>query len=1171
MDRKKKEIEGALHQFANGNLADNAKHLLNVLGYKSERTMRLRPNTLKGFLSAFNLEDEGKFNQKRALAKNWESIDLLFQLTNEEIRVNRNLEIDFGGGGIDTGRMESYLFFAIKLEESHYTRTELSEVTREMNKAFGMPAMILFQHGETLTFAVIDRRLNLRDESKDVLLKATLIKDINFAAPKRGHTEILVDLSIDRLHHKHKFRDFPGLHQAWKETLDTELLNRKFYQRLFDWFEWAVSEAKLPENEKRTVKPEEHIIRLITRILFIWFIKEKDLVSDELFKENQAERLLKDYDRDAGDSYYRAVLQNLFFATLNTEIEDRRFSKGTYDDHRNFSVYRYRNQMNDPDTLQELFDKTPFINGGLFDCLDDFEATGEGGSRIDCFSDRHYKKLSIPNRLFFDKDSGLFPLLTHYKFTVEENTPIEQEVALDPELLGKVFENLLAVFNPETGETARKETGSYYTPRPIVDYMVTETLVAVLAQKCDVSEKELKRLLDYTREPVAIDEWFDSTEVDKIVHAIAELKILDPAVGSGAFPMSVLHKLTLALRRLDPKNRKWKQMQEDRAGKQAKAAFKISNQEERDVELTEISDIFQRYQESDFGRKLYLIQSSIFGADIQPIACQIAKLRFFISLAIEQEPDENSENFGIKPLPNLETRLIAANTLIGLKTETQLVLDEDTIQQKRFEIQSIREKYFLASTRKKKRDYIEKENQCRKELKRALSSQQTEWAVQQKRRIHEKIAQLPTEKLQKQLSEQLLKDYKRREEELNTRMEEIRKIADWDPYDQNSFSSFFDPEWMFGVKDGFDVVIGNPPYGAKIHPQDLRTIKHNAQDTNNSNSAALFVDCAKNHLVSSNGESGVVAFIVPKSLLFAERWLDLAFALLERTAILVDVEKAFENVKLEQVVFVWNTQHDRDYYIGRKFLNSLFTRTNVISTEYPKQFQAWICDVSNDEVKLGSKIERVGTYLKHISKTTRGLPLQKYLKADGDTPVIGGKELRRYGIVGIKGFVDKETLDLTNKKIQFLLQPKVISQRLVAHIQKPKPRIKLTSTVDKAGEILSVDTVENTIITCKDFHPTFIACLFNSALINWYAYKFIFCSAIRTMDFDNYYVGKIPVPAIDSRQQSPIIHLADQILAIKHVDPDADTSSLENVINQIVYSLYDLNPEEIAIVEENTV
>ena len=122
--------------------------------------------------------------------------------------------------------------------------------------------------------------------------------------------------------------NFDGLLAAWLARLDTEELNKKFYRELFDWFEWVVAEGKFPTDENRTLKPEEHVIRLITRLLFVWFIKEKGLVSDELFNETQVRDLLEDYDRDTGDSYYRAVLQNLFFATLNTEIEKRKFSEG---------------------------------------------------------------------------------------------------------------------------------------------------------------------------------------------------------------------------------------------------------------------------------------------------------------------------------------------------------------------------------------------------------------------------------------------------------------------------------------------------------------------------------------------------------------------------------------------------------------------------------------------------------------------------------------------------------------------------------------------------------------------------------------------------------------------------------------------------------------------------
>ena len=350
--------------------------------------------------------------------------------------------------------------------------------------------------------------------------------------------------------------------------------------------------------------------------------------------------------------------------------------------HRDFTRYRYKSEIADPDGLLALFEQTPFINGGLFDCLDSFESTSRKGYRIDCFSDVKSQRrgYSIPNALFFaeeDKAPGLITLFERYKFTVEENTPAEQEVALDPELLGKVFENLLAAYNPETRETARKQTGSYYTPREVVDYMVDEALVAALAQRASPKgdtkgwEGKLRRLLAYLDEDgsEAENDWGGVTDVerDSLVGAIAGLKVLDPAVGSGAFPMAVLHKLTLALRRLDPRNERWEQLQRQHAGRRSEAAFGTDDQQERDEELKEISATFERYRDSDFGRKLYLIQNSIYGVDIQPVATQIAKLRFFISLAIDQETDD-SENYGIKPLPNLETRFVAADTLIRLNS-----------------------------------------------------------------------------------------------------------------------------------------------------------------------------------------------------------------------------------------------------------------------------------------------------------------------------------------------------------------------------------------------------------------------------------------------------------------------------------------------------------------------
>ena len=194
------------------------------------------------------------------------------------------------------------------------------------------------------------------------------------------------------------------------------------------------------------------------------------------------------------------------------------------------------------------------------------------------------------------------------------------------------------------------------------------------------------------------------------------------------------------MKRLDPNNNRWEALQKEFAGKRAAAAFNTQNRQERDDELTEISATFERYRDSDFGRKLYLIQNSIFGVDIQPIACQIAKLRFFISLTIEQEPDRDAENFGIKPLPNLETRFVAADTLIGIGlSETRGLFQDDAVQQLLKKIDAIREKFFLANNRTQKRKLEEQEEDCRKQLEEELERQRTEWIESRHREIDQKV------------------------------------------------------------------------------------------------------------------------------------------------------------------------------------------------------------------------------------------------------------------------------------------------------------------------------------------------------------------------------------------------------------------------------------------------
>ncbi len=817
----KQTIKSALAAISTGDFLEKSKDLLATIGYRSERTLELS-GTVHDFFEEFpplnpNTKTEQEFR------KHAESTQIIFQLTKDEI-IDEDISKSF-----DKGNNQSFLFCAVELKDNNYSRTKYAEFTREINKRLFAPTVILFRTGNHLTIAFADRRPDKTNEDRDVLGQVTLIKDIRLNDPHRAHLDILSELSLEEclkwIDKEEEPQNFDGLLAAWLDKLDTEELNKEFYRKLFAWYEWAVKEedVKFPTDEKRVLKREEHVIRLITRLLFIWFLKEKGLIAEDLFDKSKAQYLLIEDDFDNGNSYYRVVLQNLFFATLNTEMGKREFSKENNPDHRNFSRYRYKRQMRDPNKLLELFDKTPFINGGLFDCLDSFKGEQEGGYRIDCFSDKQYKKLSIPNRFFFDKERGLIPLFKHYKFTVEESTPIEQEVALDPELLGRVFEHLLGEYNQETrerAETVRKGTGTYYTPRVIVDYMVEGALVTTLSQKCQPTDDDAKLwderlhyLFDYAQACDDASEWFDENETAEIVQAISEIKLLDPAVGSGAFPMGMLHKLTLALRRLDPDNSQWEKLQRNLAGQRAADTFATKDDPTRPVELLEIDKIFKQYRDSDFGRKLYLIQNSIFGVDIEPVACQIAKLRFFISLVIEQETDRDANNFGIKPLPNLETRFFAANALVGLEiAETRELLRDHTVQQLLKDIESIREKYFLTNNRQQKLDLETQEEKYRERLKTRLENLRAEWIKKEQQEIERKIAQLPNFKQRKELREEEEEKYKKRKAKFDVGFEDARKIANWKPYDQNATSEWFDPEWMFRFTDGFDVVIGNPPY-----------------------------------------------------------------------------------------------------------------------------------------------------------------------------------------------------------------------------------------------------------------------------------------------------------------------------------------------------------------------
>ena len=1226
----RENIQAALEAIPTCDFLAATKDLLNILGYQSERTLELSGNP-EDFIQQFPAPNENT-RTEQAFRENAQSVRFIFQLTSDEIAASSQQNLNFDTASFDKGNTSSFIFSAVELKKDTYARGQYAQFTREINKRLSQPSVVLFRTpSNLLTLAFVHRRPHKRDNTRNVLDRVTLIKDIRPHNPYRAHLDTLAELSLSNLltwmSDHNKPHNFDGLLAAWLDKLDTQELNRRFYRDLYDWFERAIAEATFPKHQTQTISSEEHIIRLITRLLFVWFIKEKRLIAEDLFIEHKVRALLKNYDPDTSDSYYRAVLQNLFFATLNTEIDKRRFSKQNRADHRNPSVYRYRKEIDDPDSLIKLFEQTPFINGGLFDCLDSFEGVKAGGSRLDCFTDNPAQRrdYSIPNRLFFGAN-GLITLFENYKFTVEENTPIEQEVALDPELLGKVFENLLAAYNPETRETARKQTGSYYTPRPVVDYMVDETLMASLAEKCQPTDgdtafwrERLRYLLDYEDAFDDANELFEDGEAESIVRAIADIKVLDPAVGSGAFPMGMLHKLTLALRRLDPKNKRWEALQKERAREKADAAFETRDQRERDAELLEISETFERYS-GDFGRKLYLIQNSIFGVDIQPIACQIAKLRFFISLAIEQEPDKNADNFGIKPLPNLETRFVAADTLIGLElSEARSLLQDDAVQQLLKEIEAIREKYFLASNRPQKLRYTRQEQVCRDQLDQALKVQKEEWVARQKRDIEEKIVPIPNPKDREKLREDELKKYSLREKRFDASLETAQKVARWKPYDQNAKADWFDPEYMFGITRGFDVVIGNPPYIQlqKNRGEKARLYQFAGYTTfvRTGDIYQLFYEKGGQLLTL---QYGLLCYITSDSWLNTEygKTTRRYFAEQHTPLRLLEIgEGTFENAIVNTNILI--ARHGKSNAIGKAVNMNRVPDKNLPPAESlwgvfrPQGEMPWIALLAIEQ-PIMDKMETAGKPLKEWGMSIyRGLTIgyNKAFIIDDATretliakdpnsaeiikPVLRrGKDLQRYraqwdGLWLIdthNGYDDIPAVDIDD-------YPAVKSHldgfypRLEKRQDKGKTPYNLRNCAYyedfKKEKLVWLDLTEkgrfsydekemfcvNTATMMTGQSLKYLCAVLNSNLIAWFMKNTAPTGMGMLPRWKKNTVEAIPVPNISAVEQRPFIQLVESILAAKDADPDADITEEEREIDRLVYALYGLTEEEIAAVE----
>ena len=685
MSDLRQSIQSCLLDFTSQSLRQAATSLFHTLGYTSNRTLPI--DNLESLQE--QLDPNGFIREENAHVSLWKTAHLIFQLTESDLKPT-----DQGQGilfsepePIDEKIVKSYIFFALdlhsRLDGQPHPRETYGDITRALNRLVPQPVLVLFREDARLSLAVINRRRNLRDGTRDVLTRVSLIRDIDVHSPHRAHLDLLQRFSLASLSDEAAIRTFADLDAAWQKILSVEELKDSFYKSLAAWFRWARQEihlAQLPDQTpdtqaNRTRATDEFTVRLICRTLFSWFLKEMRLIPAELLElyDTAENRRILTNDGGSrsfleGNHYYRGILQNIFFQSLNRPMDQRRKSGPEATNDREVTDPQlkrlaYVGKQNLPaDFDYSLFDRIPYLNGGLFDALpeDNIKFTHEEGNAF-----------KVPNKLFYARREdgftlpgegararpqpmeGLNRIFDRYRFTVAENTPLEEDVALDPELLGLVFENLLAEIDPDdeaAAKSARKASGSYYTPRRIVDYMVNEALHLHLRtefEKNGATPADLQLLgqLCYDLNPHADY----SSIAGRVVDVLEAVRVLDPACGSGAFPMGMLHRMVELLRRVDPRADLWKQ----RLLSRIPAVYRVKIAEEMES------------KSYNYLRKLGLIQKNLYGIDIQPLATLIAKLRFFLTLIVEQEIylADPARNYGLSSLPNLETNLICANTL----------------------------------------------------------------------------------------------------------------------------------------------------------------------------------------------------------------------------------------------------------------------------------------------------------------------------------------------------------------------------------------------------------------------------------------------------------------------------------------------------------------------------
>jgi hypothetical protein len=656
-----------------------------------------------------------------------------------------------------------------------------------------------------------------------------------------------------------------------EKTFSIEKVTKEFFEKYRDLF------LRIKDSLDELVKKDEEIIqefqekgmntvdfskKLLGQIVFLYFLQKKGWFGVPRGKDwgegdKKFLRNIFDIAKKENRNYFNKFLEPLFYEALRLERPKEYYAQ--------FSC------------------RIPFLNGGLFDPLNDY--------------DWQDTDIEIPNEIFSnnhktkegDTGDGILDIFDRYNFTVKEDEPLEKEVAVDPEMLGKVFENLLEIKD-------RKSKGTYYTPREIVHYMCQQSLINYLftevndKQKYRIDKQNIQMKLSGKPDPVQqnliiekdsniipkedienLIKYGDSTiehnhttfdefsknpnykgsyknyklpqsilnNAELIDDKLKSIKVCDPAIGSGAFLVGMMNEIIRA-RNVLTSCLSWREAD---ATKQSRTIYNF---------------------------KRHAIQNCLYGVDIDPGAVEIAKLRLWLSLIVDEE-DINK----IKPLPNLDYKIMQGNSLISefmgvdldndkqsnnntklfftdeskelyemLKVKKDELLNQPNTNKKKIlksEIENLIIKIFEIKLQEQKSDYFKKIREIEEKWERHPVKEEREKEIEKEKDILYRKTGFNLEEIEKQLRQY-------------TSNQKVRPFFPWKLY----FSE------VFQEKDGFDVVIANPPYGNLLEVMQKKLMKNSYLFSTFSDISSPFVEKSFN-LLKNNGD---LVFIITYAITF---------------------------------------------------------------------------------------------------------------------------------------------------------------------------------------------------------------------------------------------------------------------------------------------------------------